>query len=91
MSNDATKDPSPELSRDTGPFKNRYFIRAKAYWITPPSGPSFVHGNAEVFDGRPNANNDNGFFRTWPDTPCDNLLGIVENVERIAREHIARL
>jgi hypothetical protein len=80
---------SLSMARDTGPFNERYYVRSSSWWVRPTAGLPFVQARAEVFDGVPGTTN--GIFKTGPESLADNLLDMIENVERIARDHIATL
>jgi hypothetical protein len=84
---------APKLSqaRTTGPFQQRFYIRAQAWWVRPTASLPFVQGRGEVFDGQPSVDGSNGVFKTAPEITTDDLLAVLENVERICRDKIATM
>lgn len=78
-------------ARTTGPLNGRYYIRAQAWWDKPLAGLPFVRGRGEVFDGEPLPDSSNSIFKTGPEITLDDLLAVLENVERICRDHVQTL
>lgn len=79
------------MTRTTGPFNGRYYVRSRAWWARPTAGLPFVQGRGEIFDGPPAMDGANGVFKTGPEIITDDLLSILENVERICRDKIATM
>ncbi|WP_456281642.1 hypothetical protein M1D55_19565 [Cupriavidus sp. JZ107] len=80
-----------ERERITGPFKERYFIRAAAWFKTKLVGLPSVVATAEVFDGDPRVPGAVSVARVAGDRFVDELWDGLENAERVARDVIERL
>ena len=76
-------------SRDTGPFRGKYWVRTAVKRVVPDEGESYLVARAEIFDvppylGKPYR------VAVGSNIRVDDVLDMMQNAERIARDTIHR-
>lgn len=80
-----------DRDRVTGPYKERYFVHASAWYAVKVVGLPSVRSRAEIFDGDPRLPGAVSVAKVGGDRAVDDLIDGLQNAERVARDKIEQL